>query len=180
MRKDASVVWLVLLVAVGWALQKGWFYQTGQQWFDSCWASVNANGRSAASPEEATAWAQCGPVVDKALFDAGYVFSGNPQYAVIPQLHALAAACPSNYTDIPLAGPYSLAVSLIQDAGGPRWLDRFLPPGRMIVKVFDARWPQCTVERVRNGFPKIVMISGKWDFESHCVPCDAELKAMGK
>jgi hypothetical protein len=173
---SAGVVWLVLIAAIAWGLQKGWVYQTGQQWFDSCWASVNSQTHTPTSPDEAVAWGKCEPEARKALFEGGYIFAGNPQNAATPQLKAVAAACPSNYTDIPLGGLHMLAIQMLQDTGGPTWYDRFLPPDRMILRTFNKRWPQCSATRASNGFPLIVEKNGDWDFASHCVPCEAEKK----
>ncbi|MCO8590314.1 hypothetical protein [Burkholderia multivorans] len=160
---------------MGWTLQKGWFYETGAQWFDSCWAQVHANGRSASTPEEAVTWAQCEPIAQKAVYGAGYIFSGLPEKATTPQLKAIGTACPSNWTDMPLGGMGVLAVDLVEKQGGPQLLDRFLPANHLIVHAFEKQWPQCPSVRVSNGFPKVVQqADGAWKFESHCIPCEAE------
>ncbi|REE21198.1 hypothetical protein B0G71_4350 [Paraburkholderia sp. BL27I4N3] len=170
---------LVIAAGVAYAAHSGWFYQTGQQWFDSCWSSINSKA-PASSATEATAWAQCEPQTKRALFDAGYIFSGNPQYAVTPELQAVTTACPSNFTDIPMAGIQIMAVDMIEKDGGPQWIDKFLPPDRMIVRTFDKRWPTCVTTRAANGFPKIVPKGDSWDWAGPCKPCEAEKAAMGK
>lgn len=169
---------IVIAAAVAWGASKGWFYQTGQEWFDTCWASINTKAPTTAA--EATAWAQCEPQTKKALFDAGYVFGGNPEHASTPELKALEASCPSNWTDIPLSGVHVLAIDLLQKDGGPQWLDKFLPPGRMIVRTFDKRWPNCNTVRASNGFPKIVQKGDGFDWAAPCQPCEAEKASMGK
>jgi hypothetical protein len=45
MKANNSWIVLVVIAVVAWGLQKGWGYQTGQQWFNSCWMSVNGNNR---------------------------------------------------------------------------------------------------------------------------------------
>jgi hypothetical protein len=177
-KNGSWIVW-VILIAGGAALYAGLFYQTGQQWFDACWAKANANGQSAKSPEEAIAWAQCEETTNRALFNAGYTFSGNPEYAVTPALKLIVASCPSNFNDIPIGGVDLLAVSLVQSGGGPRLADRFLPPDHMILRAFNAKWPTCIDARDRTGIPKIVkQQNGEWAFASRCEPCEAEKKAM--
>ncbi|MFM0513622.1 hypothetical protein [Paraburkholderia sp. RL17-373-BIF-A] len=99
---SGGLVVIVLAIAV-WGLNAGWFYQTGQQWFDTCWQSINSKNPPATSAES-TAWEQCGPRIQKALYDAGYVFGGNPEYAVTPELKAVDAACPNSFTEIPMSG----------------------------------------------------------------------------
>ena len=170
---------LVIAAGVAYAAHSGWFYQTGQQWFDSCWSSINSKG-PASSATEAIAWAQCEPQTKNALFDAGYIFSGNPEYAVTPELQAAIKACPSNFTDIPMAGVQIMAVDMIQKDGGPQWVDKFLPPSWMIVRTFDKRWPTCAVTRAANGFPKIIQKGDSWVWAEPCKPCEAEKAAMGK
>src|ERR1700730_16194194 len=125
------------------ALHAEWFYQTGQQWFDTCWAKTNSDGRTPSTPEEAISSSQCEESSKRALFNAGYTFSGNPEYAVTPELKMIIAACTSNYSDVPIGGIDFVAVSLVQSAGGPQLADRFMPPDKMILRAFNSKWPNC-------------------------------------
>ncbi|MGE6497919.1 hypothetical protein [Cupriavidus metallidurans] len=178
---DSSGVIVVIVLAVAaWGVNAGWFYQTGQQWFDTCWASINLK-KPAATAAEATAWQQCRPQTEKALYDAGYVFGGNPEYAVTPELKAVSAACPNNFTEIPMSGVQVMAIDLLQKDGGPRWIDKFLPPDQMIVRTFNKVWPNCSAARAANGFPKILQkTDGAFEWSEPCKPCEAEKAAMGK
>ncbi|KVT57850.1 hypothetical protein [Burkholderia ubonensis] len=180
-KDDGTALGMVLIAGVvAWGLHAGWFYQTGQQWFDSCWASINSKNPPATAAE-ATAWMQCEPQTKKALFNAGYVFGGNPEYAVTPELKAVEAACPSNYSDIPMSGVQVMAIDLLTRDGGPRWLDKFMPPDQMIVRAFNKRWPNCSAARAANGFPTIVQkADGTFGWSGPCKPCEAENAAMGK
>lgn len=175
--KISPGAWIVVGLLLGLLLQSGVPYQTGHQWYEDCWRAQHANGKEASSPSEAATWAQCQPVAERALFDAGWVFSGNPEYAVTPQLKAVTAACPSNYSDIPIAGIHYLVVPEIEKAGGADLLDRFLPPDPMIVRAMSVRWPHCAQVRFEQGIPKIVKKDGKWDFVTECWPCKAEQQA---
>lgn len=65
----------------------------------------------------------------------------------------------------------SLAVRLIVDIGGPTLIDKFTPPDAMIERAFLSRWPNCSSVAKANGFPKIVLLGGKWEFQSPCKPC---------
>jgi hypothetical protein len=180
MKNESGFSWLIILLGLGAAYgsYNGWFYQTGQQWFDSCWSSIHSQG-TAKTPAEAIAWQQCEPEAKGALFDAGYVFAGNPQYAATPELKAVNTACPSNFTDIPMGGVNVLAVDLIQKDGGPGILDKLAPPDRMIVRAFNKRWPNCASTRAANGFPRLVRKGDDWDWSEPCKPCEAEKAAKG-
>jgi hypothetical protein len=173
--------WLVLIL-IGFGLSyTGLFYQTGAQYYDVCWRKAHANGREPESPEQAARWSKCESTANAALFGAGFVFSGNPQYATTPQLKALIAACPSNYRDIPITGAWFLAVQLIEDSGGPKLEDKFGPASEPIVRVFQTKWPSCVTVAEQNGFPKIVrQPDGAWAFQSPCIPCKPEQEAIAQ
>ena len=155
------------------------FYQTGQQWFDSCWALGNAK-RNPATPQEAVAWKQCEPVTERAVYEAGFVFGGDPEKEITPAAKAITAACPSNWIDMPIGGAFLLAVGLIEKQGGPRLVDRFMPPESIVAHAFKSRWPGCPSARAANGFPKIVLKGDTWDFESPCKPCAEEKAAQAR
>jgi len=72
-------------------------------------AADDANGREANSPEQAAEWATCDETAKTAVYRHGFVFAGNADYAVTPQLKAVRAACPSMYSDVPLTGIWALA-----------------------------------------------------------------------
>ena len=171
---------LIGIFLLFWVLQSGILFQTGYQWHQACWLAQNSGNRSPQTAEEATAWAQCAPVARRALFEAGYLFSGNPEYAVTPALKALTQACPSSYSEIPVGGVHLLVVKMLQNAGGPNLLDRFMPVDSMIVRTFNSRWPDCNLERTRNGFPRIVMKNREWGWETPCKTCEPEITASEK
>lgn len=169
-------LFVVVLVVGAWMTHAGVFYQTGQQWFESCWTKTNQQ-RDPATPQEAVAWQQCEPLTMSAVYRAGFVFGGDPERELTPAAKAVTAACPSNWTDMPIGGIHVLAVKLIEEQGGPRFEDRFLPPGKLVTHAFMSKWPQCPAVRVANGFPKIVNHGGTWDFEVPCKPCEEEAAA---
>lgn len=167
---------LITALVIGWAVHAGIFFQTGNQWFQSCWVEQHEK-RSPLTPEESIAWTRCEPVAQRAVFGSGFVPSGNPDYAVTPESKALSNACLSNYTDVPIGGMKYLAVGLIEKAGGPSLVERFTPPDAMIVRAFKSKWPNCQSVARANGFPKIVLRGEAWEFETTCKPCEAEKKA---
>ena len=168
---------LIGVIAFGWMIHAGVFFQTGSQWFQSCWNEKHEQ-RMPATPEESIAWAKCEPVVERAVFGAGFVPSGNPAYATTRELKAISNACPNNYSDIPLFGGMKrLAVDLVEKTGGPTLIERFTPPDAMIERAFKSKWPNCPSEAKANGFPKIVLRGEVWEFESTCKPCEAEKEA---
>ena len=168
---------LVVLISLGvWLAQSGVFYQTGRLWFDSCWTLKNAK-RDPLTPQEAIAWKQCEPVTEKAVYEAGFIFGGDPKKEITPAAKAITAACPSNWSDIPIGGAFFLPVQLIERQGGPRLVDRFMPPESLVAHAFKSKWPGCPAARVANGYPKIVRKGDAWDFESPCKPCAEEKSA---
>ena len=152
-------------------------YQTGADWFHNCWNALHSKDGKPATPEEAIAWAKCAPTAERALYDAGYIIAGSPEYAVTPQLQAIGRACPSSWSDIPLFGVQELAVNLIEKAGGPAPKYRTLPADGMIVDVFKSEWPNCPDVRKANGFPKIVRKGEGWGWARECEPCKDEERA---
>lgn len=168
MRYVALVAALVALA--GWLVQEGAFYQTGNNWFEACWTKMNAN-RKPATPQESVAWNQCELKIDRTLYEAGYIFvrfSGET-----PASRAIGAACPSVSNFPPMDLDY-FVVREVEHLGGPLLSDRFFSAERMIRRVFAVRWPNCPAVREANGYPKLVMRGGAWEFESKCVPCEEE------
>lgn len=174
---------LIALLAIGGTLlvsNSDFAYLTGWHWYDACWRKLHTSNHEAQSPEQAAIWSQCDALADKTFYGDGYIYAGNPQWAVTPQLKAIQAACPNAYNEIPVGGWWITAVGLIESSGGPSAADRFLPPGEMILRVLHERWPKCPEVRQVMGFPKMVSKSGNWDWETKCEPCEAEEKAIVK
>lgn len=162
-----AIVGLLLLA------QTGILYQTGHQWFESCWTQINEK-RAPATPEEAIAWKQCEPVAEKAIYEAGFIFGGSPEKAQTAASKAVLDACPSNWTDVPIGGIRYLAIRLVEEQGGTRLVDRFIPPEWLVAHVVQTKWPRCADTRAANGYPRIVKRGDTWDFETPCIPCEAE------
>lgn len=168
---------IVILAAIAaWAAYAGAFYQTGQDWYNACWTSQHAR-RAAETPQESITWSRCEPVTLRAFFGAGFIAPGEAARAVTQAERAVAQACPSSYSDVPIGGLSFLAVRLIEASGGPTFTDRFLPVDSMIARAFKERWPQCQATRIASGYPKVIQIGDKWDYETPCKPCETEMAA---
>jgi len=180
--KKSSYLWLFLIAGVIAALcYNGAFYQTGAQFYKSCWQKSHANGKEPSSPEQAASWASCESTADNALFGAGFVYAGNPLYAVTPQLKAVGLACPNGYNQIPVGGPWILAVEWIQNDGGPTFADRFSSAEETIVRVFKSRYQNCVSTAAANGFPhRVNRGPAGWEFETPCIPCKAEEEEIAR
>jgi hypothetical protein len=177
-----SAGWLILIaLVIGLPLcYFGVFYETGAQFYQSCWEKAHAIDSEPSSPEQAARWAQCERAAEPALFADGFIFAGAPEYAVTPQLRAIQLACPSR-GQIPLTGAWYLAVGIIQNSGGPTLSDRFLPASSAIVRAFQSRWPNCAATAAANGFPRMVVTpKGEWEYQTTCLPCKPEDEAIEK
>lgn len=175
-RRGWSVALLSLLV-VGLLLRSGLVYQTGSQWFDACWQNLHGTSQAAATPQQAIDQARCEPAFEKAVFGRGFVFAGKRENAVTPELIAFHGACPSLWSDVPLAGGYALAVDRIVQSGGPRIVDHLLPPTQLIARAMEEKWPLCSEVRERSGIPRLVWSDTMWSFEAPCKPCEDEKRA---
>lgn len=167
---------VVLGVIAFFVLRTGVLYQTGSQWFTACWQAQHAT-EPAKTPEEAIARNSCGHTAEAALYDAGYIFAGNPEYAKTPELHAVQQACPNAYSEVPLMGIQILLVDDLEAHGGTDLLDSVLPAGTTIKRVLKKRWPNCAAVREAAGFPKVIEKNGGFHFADDCKPCEAEQAA---
>lgn len=170
----ASVLAVVLVGAVSLAVflcNQGAFYQTGAQYYDTCWQKAHAGDKEANSPQQAAAWATCDDTANEAIYTAGFVFAGDDEHSITPAFRAVQNACPTAAIDP------EYAVGLIQDSGGPRLLDHFVPASVIIRRVFRAKWPTCTSVVAANGLPGLVKRNDEWIWEKPCLPCQAEEKA---
>jgi hypothetical protein len=174
---DGGALGVGVVVLAGIAAAAGYFGlfgQTGSNYFTSCWelkaaAIKDGSKREAKSPQQAVDWAACEPTTRRTVYGLGFVFAPNPQDDVD---RALERACPSAYREVPIGGLYMLTVSLIEEAGGPRFLDRFLPAKLLIEKVWTDRWPNCSSERERYGISKVIeRTPGKFEWERPCAKC---------
>lgn len=170
---------LLAILAAAALAYSGVFYDTGQQYDETCWAKkAKANEKpldleepKASSPSQAIMWAKCEVETQRAVYRGGLIFAGRADDSDREAV-ALVKACPSSWSDVPMGGAYYLTVDLIEQQGGPRLADRFLPARRMIERVWKTRWPRCDSERRRQGYPQIVESSqGNFQWARSCPKC---------
>jgi hypothetical protein len=169
-----SICLLVVLTAILTPLltYQGVLYQTGAEYYHVCWQSQHAN-EGPSTPEQAAQWTACQPTAEKAVYDAGFVFAGNPENALTPALKALQQACPSAWGD-----PYLLAMGMLEENGGPNFMDHMLPAPWSITRRFESKWPKCVAIARATGIPPLTrQAGGEWAFSAPCVPCQDEEKA---
>src|SRR5262249_29948001 len=104
-------------------------------------------------------WKRCEPTTLRALYEIGFVFAGRiyqaSRYPSDSDEAELAKACPSSWTEIPIEGTYILSLELVEEKGGVRLLDNFMPADGLIQRAWLSRWPRCGAERQRLGYPKL-------------------------
>ena len=175
-----SFIGIAAVVSVALAYT-GTFYVTGRQWYEGCYelrveqSKVGWAKPQAADAYKAALWAKCEPIVDRAMFASGLLYVGDPSRDL--GAAALGSSCPSMWSDMPMVGMYHLAIDLVQTANAPTLLDRFTPAEWMVGRAVTSRWPSCSSERQRLGFPKIVEKSpGRFDWETPCIRCDTDTR----
>jgi len=181
MKEEAQGCVILLLLLCGFvaafAADQGMFYTTGKQWFDSCWTAQHSK-RQAASPEEAVSWGKCEKTAAFAVFEAGFMFADDPGQSITGPARAVAAACPSSWSDLPIGGIAVLGVNLVEQDGGPSFLDRFTPASRLIGRAYRKKWPGCPAARLANHFPRLVpKPGGEFGWDGPCQPCVVEERA---
>lgn len=173
MKLFARTLPLVILVAFALLLcYRGAFYETGAQYYDGCWQKLHARGNEPTSPQQAASWATCDITANLAVYGAGFLFPGSdvPDEVRTPAIDAVAKSCPT--------GDPSRAVELIQNTGGPRLVDLFMPASWLIRRVFREFWPSCAAVAAANGFPHLTLRNAQWTWDGPCAPCEAEKQAI--
>lgn len=167
---------LAILVAAALAYS-GVFYDTGQQYYEACWAKKAATKTfveepQASNPSQSIMWKKCEIETERAVYRAGLIFASHAEEDA--EMLALEKACPSSWSDLPMAGAYYLTIDLVEQRGGPQLVDRFIPARLMIQRVWKARWPRCDTERRRQRYPKIVEdAAGNFQWAKPCPKCGA-------
>lgn len=176
------VLVIVALLAGGlWAVHAGLFYQTGYQWYESCWNKRKAaidqktvSDPKASTPQEGAAWARCELLAEEVTYNLGFVFTGlGWGDRDVVELHK---ACPSSWSDVPGGGWYMKLVKLMEKQGGPPIWSQFVQAQSVIEHTLKSRWPTCNEVRIKQGYPRIVQIEGEWTWESRCRPCEKNSK----
>ena len=153
----------------------GYLYTNGKTYYETCYEYKVEQEKSAWSepkttdPYKAAAWKNCELISRQAIFDKGIILSELGKYRddII-----LASACPSYLEDMPIAGTYIFTVKLIENAGGPTLLQKYLPASMMISDLYERRWPNCISTRKRLGYSRMTAMSdGSYEFLEKCDDC---------
>ena len=169
------IVWLFLIVAGYWLYsnyeESG--HLTGKAYYEACWkykaGTKGFTEPTPSTPYEAGQWKQCEPVALKAFFDSGMIFSGNEEGADYDRLRA---ACPSTFNDVPMGGFFYMYVKDTEAVGGVSPIYAILPANLSIAAWANGRWPNCSAERQRQGFPKLIKkADGSYGWEAPCAKC---------
>jgi hypothetical protein len=167
---------LVCLAALGYG---GYWYYTeneasagmsGKKFYETCWEYKSKGGWGLAfgeakpsNPYQAAQWMNCETVTVRGMLAAGIIFA-----EVGEESDPLRRACP--YSRFPLVGKYHLYVQETEAAGGVSGLSAFLHATWSVGSWAKKYWPNCSSERVRQEYSKIV----------EKTPARIEIDAIGK
>jgi hypothetical protein len=169
---------LVCLAALGYG---GYWYYTeyqasagmsGKTFYETCWEYKKKPGPLAPEPKpsnpyQAAQWKNCDPVVEREMYEQGLIFVGTKPGEDEDQLRAV---CP--HVGFPIAGLSYWYVEDTEAAGGLSTLSAFLPASWSVRSWAKKRWPNCSNERERQGYPKIVeKAPGVYGWEKPCPRC---------
>lgn len=170
-----------LILAIGAAY---WFYTdwqasgslTGKAYYEACWERVHKtrgfDEPIPSTPYQAGQWKQCEPVAKRAMFENGLIFAGLAKDEKDEDGQRLGRACPNVMSEVPLGGIFFLYVKDTEAEGGVSGIDAFLPASWTIFHWSKKRWPNCSAERGRQGYPKIVeQKDGIFGWERPCSKC---------
>ena len=154
-------------------LQSNIFYQTGQDWFETCWKVRNTKDLKPENASEAVKWAKCRSSAENAVYSAGFVTVGSAPAELPDKIKAVFETCPNEWFGVAdLDGLDGRALQHLERSGGPSVMDGLLPASSMISRVYRTLYPNCVEKREAAGFPKMTKKpNGNWDFESDCEPC---------
>lgn len=170
-------LWLVIAVVFVVLALNGLLYQTGEQWYQSCWQKLYSTEGwqepKPTTPEQAAAWNQCQLLAEKVTYDQGIIFTSywSEKDLSTSKYKEVHLNCPSELEDVPSGGWYIFFVKAIEANGGVEFLDRIMPAENMLQRIVKLKWPHCATARKSLGFPKIIRKNGTWDWETPCIPC---------
>lgn len=96
------------------------------------------------------------------------IFAGLPKDDGI----RLRQACPDALNEVPMGGLFYLYVKDTEAEGGVSGIDGILPASWTLSHWATKRWPKCSAERQRQGYPQIVeKTDGTFGWEKPCPKC---------
>jgi hypothetical protein len=142
-------------------------------YYEACWKLKSKSSLVAMpppeNPYEASRWKNCDPVANRAMFDEGMIFAGAGSDA---DTKLLGKVCPNSWSEVPLLGFYVLYIDDLEKRGGPSAIEAYLPAAFSIGRWAKARWPECSAEVKRQGYPPIEQKdNGKFGWSKACSKC---------
>jgi hypothetical protein len=101
----------------------------------------------------------CRPPERLLRFVATTLAQGSPGRETGEDYARLRGACPDSYSEVPMAGIFYLYVNDTEAAGGVSGIDGALPATWSLSHWAAKRWPRCSAERERQGYPKVMPCS---------------------
>lgn len=174
-----ELFFLILALGAGYWLYTDWQASgsmTGKAYYEACWERVNKTKGFAeptpSTPYQAGQWKQCEPVANRALFANGMIFAGLAKDDKDEDGLRLGRACPNAMSEVPIGGVFYLYVKDTEAEGGTSGMDGVLPASWTLSHWATKRWPKCSAERERQGYPKIVeKADGTFGWEKPCPKC---------
>lgn len=174
MGKFTATVILVVAIVAGYLAYTGTFFPTGRQYYEVCWEkqSAQADREHAGDPYRDVIWTHCDEIAARVIFASGMLAPPEPEDDQDTEAIALKAACPQ----VPRLASNKVLAG-VQESGGPKLVDAITPADWMIGRIVKMLWPECDLERGKQGYPKIVEIKpGEFAQEQSCVPCEARAR----
>ncbi|KRQ92549.1 hypothetical protein [Bradyrhizobium valentinum] len=149
---------------------------TGKAYYEACWERANKkkgfDDPAPSTPYQAGQWKQCDPVARRALFANGFIFAGMPKDEKDEDGIRLRRVCPDAWNEVPMGGIFYLYVKDTEAEGGVSGIDGVLPASWTLSHWATKRWPKCSAERERQGYPKLVEKNdGTFGWEKPCPKC---------
>jgi len=169
---------LICVAIVGYGVY--WYYtgnkasagMSGKAFYESCWEYKKKPGPlgdepKPSNPSQAAQWNNCEPVVERGMYAQGIIFVGAESGEDFDRLRKV---CP--HAGFPLAGLSYWYVEDTEAAGGLSTLNAFLPATWSVENWAGKRWPNCSRERERQGYPKIIeKAPGVFEWKKPCPKC---------
>jgi hypothetical protein len=177
-----GLFWLAALSYGGY-----WYYteheasagMSGNAFYETCWEykskTIGFNEPKPSNPYQAAQWKNCETVVRRGIFEQGIIFVGAESGDDFDRLRK---SCPDSWSEtsstrmsVP-GGAFFVYIEDTEAAGGLSGLNGLLPAIWSVKSWAKKRWPNCSSERQRQGYPKIVeKAPDVYDWEKPCPKC---------
>jgi hypothetical protein len=153
---SASIAAAILLVVT---LTSQSHAMSGETWYTTCNQQLRTTAEQAKTmtPEKKVAYRACAIEAINIYCDmniegdARGIGTNASQVTKDKWAQAITdAGCPT-FWNMPLGGPYVLAVKELEKEGGPGLVESYLPAGRMLKRILQQKFKVCERERERLG-----------------------------